>query len=73
MMEASFYIILLIAAVYFTTGIVFAIFFVLKWVDQFDASAVQSHWTFRLLIIPGVTIFWPILLRRLVKYRKHGN
>jgi hypothetical protein len=73
MMEASFYIILLIAAIYLVIGIFFAIPFVLKWVEQIDTSAVQSHWTFRLLIIPGVIVFWPVLFRRLIKLKKDGN
>jgi hypothetical protein len=73
MMEASFYIILLIAAVYLAIGIFFAIPFVVKWVEQIDTSAVQSHWTFRLLILPGVVLFWPILLRKWIKSKGHGS
>lgn len=57
-------IILLIAAVYLIAGLVFAIAFVTKGVSQIDEAAEESGWGFRLIIVPGTIVFWPILLKK---------
>ena len=57
-------IILIIVAVYLAAGLLFAIPFVIKGVTQIDESAIGSKWGFRLIIIPGVIVFWPVLLMK---------
>ena len=57
-------IILIIVAVYLAAGLLFAIPFVIKGVTQIDESAIGSKWGFRLIIIPGVIVFWPVLLKK---------
>lgn len=57
-------IILIIVAVYLAAGLLFAIPFVIKGVTQIDESAICSKWGFRLIIIPGVIVFWPVLLMK---------
>ena len=57
------YIILIIVAVYLFAGLVFAIPFVIKGVTKIDEGAHGSKWGFRIIIIPGTIVFWPLLLK----------
>jgi hypothetical protein len=57
----------IIAAVltaYAAAGLLFAVVFVAKGVNKLDEAAAESGWGFRLMIIPGVAAFWPVLLQR---------
>jgi hypothetical protein len=45
-------------------GLMFAVLFVWFGVQRLDAEAQGSGVGFRLLILPGVTAFWPIFLQR---------
>jgi len=58
------YFILLLVALYLAAGLVFAIFFVTRGVTRIDEGAVGSKWGFRLIIIPGTMVFWPLLLKK---------
>ena len=51
-------------AVYASLGLVFALPFVWLGVQRLDSEAQGSGIGFRLLILPGVTAFWPIFLYR---------
>ncbi len=57
--------------VYFTAGLVFAIVFVLFGVQRTDHGAQGLAPFFRLIIIPGVSIFWPLFALRLVQGKQH--
>jgi hypothetical protein len=61
------YIILIVAAVYLAAGLVFAIPFVIKGVTKIDEGAHDSKWGFRIIIIPGTMVFWPLLLKKWMK------
>lgn len=61
------YIILAIVAIYLFAGLVFAIPFVIKGVAKIDEGAHGSTWGFRIIIIPGVIVFWPWLLKKWLK------
>ena len=52
---------------YVAIGIVFAIPFVSIGVQRVDAVAKGAGLGFRLLILPGVTALWPLLLLRWVR------
>jgi hypothetical protein len=56
--------ILLIVGGYLAAGFVFAVPFVIKGVTRIDEGAIGSKWGFRLIIIPGSIIFWPLLLKK---------
>ena len=49
---------------YLGCGLVAAIPLVMVGVRQIDPHAAHGSWGFRLLIVPGTMIFWPLLLRR---------
>lgn len=57
-------IILIIIAVYLIAGVLFAIPFVIKGVTRIDEGAHDSGWGFRIIIIPGTVIFWPLLMKK---------
>jgi hypothetical protein len=52
------------AAIYCLLGLVFAIPFVIKGVNSIDESAAHGSAGFRIIIIPGVMVFWPVLLKK---------
>lgn len=51
-------------AVYAGVGLLFALPFVLRGVERIDPAARGASWGFRLIVVPGVIAFWPLLLRR---------
>ena len=56
--------ILIGAGGYATAGIAFAVAFVSFGIHRIDPSAAGASWRFRLIILPGVAAFWPLLLWR---------
>lgn len=57
-------VILSILGIYLLCGLLFAVPFVLVGTKQIDPHAADGTWGFRLLIVPGVTFLWPLLLHR---------
>jgi hypothetical protein len=57
-------ILLIASGCYLVIGFLFAIPFVLIGVKRIDPHAARGSWGFRLLIIPGTAVFWPLLLKR---------
>ena len=47
---------------YFAVGLLFAIAFVVRGIDRVDGTAKTIG--FRLIVLPGATALWPILLAR---------
>ena len=64
MIAATF---LILLAAYLACGILFAVPFVWFGVNSIDPHARRGTWGFRLLIIPGATALWPLLLSRWLK------
>lgn len=58
---------LLVLGAYLGVGLLVAVPFVLFGAGRVDPAAAGGTWGFRLLIIPGVAIFWPLLIRRWMK------
>ena len=66
--------ILLIFGIYLAVGLLFGIFFARKGVQVLDPVATGSPFSFRLLVIPGATALWPVLLIKLLRgNRRKGN
>lgn len=62
--------ILAAAGLYLVFGLLFAIVFVSKGVEKLDEGAHGASLGFRIIIIPGTMVFWPLLLRKWIKAAK---
>jgi hypothetical protein len=63
-------IILIVAAIYLAIGFLFAIPFVIKGIHKVDEGAHGGSIGFRIIIIPGTMVFWPLLLKKWLKAAK---
>jgi hypothetical protein len=59
-----FEIIFTILATYFLCGLIFAIVFIIKGITMIDENAQGSTIGFKIIIIPGVMVFWPLLFKK---------
>jgi hypothetical protein len=64
-------ILLILVAAYLVCGLVFAIPFLLYGITKMDEGARGSQWGFRLIILPGTIVFWPVLLTKWMKTAKN--
>jgi hypothetical protein len=62
--EALAHIVVWIAGTYLGAGAAFAVAFVTTGVQRIDPVARDGTWGFRVLIVPGVMLLWPLLARR---------
>jgi hypothetical protein len=62
---------LALAGIYLGLGLAFAIAFVTRGVARVDSAAAGCSLGFRLLIVPGCTLLWPLLALRW--RRAHGT
>ena len=53
------------AALYLGIGAVFSLPFAFRWAGRLDPAARSGSVGFRLLILPGAALLWPLLLLRL--------
>jgi hypothetical protein len=56
--------------IYLCCGIIFTIAFQAKGIHKIDEGAHGSSWGFRVIIIPGVIVFWPFLLKKWMNAKK---
>jgi hypothetical protein len=49
---------------YLACGFLFAVPFVLLGVGRIDPHATHGSWGFRVLIVPGSVLLWPLLAKR---------
>jgi hypothetical protein len=66
-------IIFIVAGIYLVLGFLFAILFIVKGVTKVDEGAHGSSIGFRLIIIPGVMAFWPLLLQKWLQAKHKSN
>lgn len=67
-------IILFVIEAYFALGLLFSIPFVVKGVTVIDPDgAGGTKWTFRLIIIPGSIVFWPLLLKKWINAKRSNK
>ena len=67
-------ILLIIVAVYLVVGVLFVIPFLMKGLTKVDEGAQGSTIGFKIIIIPGVIVFWPVLLSKWMKSNlNHGD
>lgn len=60
----------ILLGLYAGAGVLFAIFFLAWGTDQIDPVSKDAGIGFRLIILPGVTAFWPMLLFRWIGKRR---
>jgi len=58
--------------VYAAIGILFAIVFVTIGVSRVDSVAKNSTIGFRLIVLPGAALLWPLLLKRWIGERRRS-
>ena len=64
---------LIVVAVYLLLGILFVIPFLLKGITKVDEGAHGGTIGFKIIIIPGVIVFWPLLLKKWMNAGKTAN
>ena len=64
MSEALARIVVWIAGTYLAAGAIFAPPFVRRGVQRIDPAAGEGTWWFRMVIVPGVILLWPVLAHR---------
>ena len=52
---------------YLTLGLIFALVFVFRGIGKVDPVAAQGSWGFRVLVIPGLALFWPLFAKRWIQ------
>ena len=58
---------LVVLGVYLLLGLFFAVPFAFRGARVIDPAAAEGTKGFKLLIIPGAMVFWPLLLKRWMK------
>lgn len=59
--------IVILAGAYLAAGVVFAVAFALRGAAHIDPNAVDGSSGFRLVIMPGSALLWPVLVVRWVR------
>jgi len=60
-------------AIYLVAGLIFAIAFVSRGAALIDESAQKTSLGFKVIIIPGTMVFWPLLLKKWLKKAKNNH
>lgn len=62
-------VILQIVLIYLLIGVLFVVPFLIKGLTKVDEGAHGASIGFKIIIIPGVIVFWPVLLNKWTKKR----
>lgn len=63
-------IILILFEIYLLLGVLFVVPFLLKGLTKVDETAHGGTIGFKIIIIPGVIVFWPVLLNKWIRKNK---
>jgi hypothetical protein len=66
-------IILTVICMYLLSGLVFALAFVTKGAGKIDEAAHESGTGFKIIIIPGTIVFWPVLMKKWLNVTKKNH
>ncbi len=69
-METAVNFVLTIACIYLVMGFVFAIAFLVKGIAMVDENTKGATIGFRIIILPGTIVFWPLLLKKWISASK---
>ena len=62
--EGIAYLLVGLLAVYLLVGLIFSIVLLIKGLSSLDPNAKSSGMGFKILMVPGIVTFWPILWRK---------
>ena len=62
-----------VVGAYLLCGVLFAIPFIIKGVSAIDEGAQGATFGFRIMILPGSIVFWPLLLLKWIKIKKEND
>lgn len=62
--QHNFMIIIYTTIVYLSLGAMFSIPFLVTWIHRLHEATHESGLAFKLMILPGCIIFWPVLLKK---------
>ena len=65
-MEQSISILIDALGIYMLTGLLFALWFVIVGVKKLDEGAHGTPWHFKLILVPGSILLWPVLTWKLM-------
>lgn len=60
-------IILNFLGLYLVFGVIFSVYFYVKGGVKLDEGMIGTPWHFKLIIFPGLVLFWSVLFLRLMK------
>ena len=72
-MENIVLILINIAGLYLLLGLVFTLLFLWKGLTKVDEGAKGTSWFFKLLIFPGMCLFWVLFLRKWIKSARKSS
>jgi len=61
---------LIVVGIYLLCGFLFALAFLAKGIAMIDEAAQGSSIGFRIIILPGVIVLWPFLLKKWITVRR---
>jgi len=56
-----------VLAGYVAAGALLGALFLWRWAGRFDPAAMHATWGFRVLVFPGVVMFWPLFVIRMMQ------
>ncbi len=65
--------VLIIVLIYLMLGVLFVIPFLLKGLTKVDEGAHGGTIGFKIIIVPGVIVFWPVLLKKWMRNLEHRD
>lgn len=54
---------LYVIGLYLSLGIIFSFIFLLFLIENVDEGAKGSSWKFKMTVLPGCIVFWPVVMR----------
>ena len=73
MIQSVFTVLVKVAAVYVACGLFVAVLFLARWCKTFDPSAAHGSWGFRVLVVPGIIVLWPVILVKVRAVARGGS
>jgi len=73
MLQIIVMILLIIVALYLICGLLISFFFLAKGLSQIDEGTHGTGIGFRIIILPGMIVFWPVLLKKWLEVRRQSE